>query len=241
MTSSKTALALMAVAAGVAACGSTNAAKPQPVSSPVAATTVSAACNPTNPIPPKGQPKTPDVNSCWAGNFYVGEGSLHNKELIYVDKMATYSLFQLTPQLIRTDPARATFIRKVAALYLTTKAQQQIFPVINAEANSGDSLVTTGKNPADPTALLTNYPTVVAGGVADIPSSTATQVFKVGSTALVGECIDKQVYAVGPNQAPVSGINGYSGNLEWTDQLVKTSNGWQVNALDIAIHEVPSC
>lgn len=241
MTTIKTALGLMALAAGVAACGSTApAASGKPPALPVTAT-VSAACNPHNPIPPKVQPKTPKADSCWAGNFYVGNGSLHNKELIYVDKMANYSLFQLTPQLIRTDPAKATFIKKVAALYLTTKAQEQIFPVIDAEAKAGDTLVNSTKNPQDPTGLITNYPYVLTGGVSSIPSSSPPPTFKVGSSAMVGECINKQVYAVGSNNLPVAGINGYLGNLEWTDQLVKTSNGWQVNILDGAIHGVTSC
>lgn len=233
-------MALMALAAGVAACGSTAAATSQPVSSSVTPTTVSAACNPNNPVPPKVQPKTPKANSCWAGNFYIGEGSRHNKRIIYADKTANYTADQLTPQLIRTDPAKAITIEKVLAKYATPSAQTQVQQDLNPLAKAGDSLVTTGKNPSNPTGLIYTYPVILTGGVSSIPSNSSAA-SNTPTQAQIGECVNEQIYIVGQNKQPLPGLPGYFGDSKWTDELVKTSNGWQVSQFSVGLKEVSSC
>ena len=238
MTTIKTSVALMALSAGVAACGSTVAATSgKPPALPVTST-VSAACNPHNPVPPKTQPKTPKANLCWAGNFFVGEWSLHNKRVIFADKMANYSADQLTPQLIRTDPAKAIVVEKVLAEYATPAAQTQIQQNLNPLAKAGDTLVTTGKNPKDPTGLISTYPVILTGGVSSIPSGNNSP---VPSQAQVGECVNEQLYVVGPNNLPLPGLPGYFGDVKWTDELVKTSTGWQVSQFSVGLKEVSSC
>lgn len=241
MTSVKTSIALIALAAGVSACGSTASAtsgKP-PAAAPVANTT-SAACNPNNPIPPKNQPKTPKANSCWAGNFYVGDGSLHNKKIIFADKMANYTVDQLTPQLIRNDLAKAVVAEKVLAEYATPAAISEVMNWVTPLAKAGDTLVQTEKNPKDPTGLLTNYPDVLVGGVSAIPSNSSAA-SNTPTQAQIGECVNHQIYMVGSNQSPLTGLNGYSGDLQWTDELVKTSVGWQVSNFSVGMKEVKSC
>lgn len=232
-------LTFVAIATALAACGSTASASSTSTTLPnVTPTTVSAACNPSNPQPPKVMPKAPTADSCWAAGFYLGEGSLHNKELIWTDKQANYSVDQLTPQLIRTDPAKAQIVEKVLAEYATPTAENLEVQLISAQATAGNSLVPSGKNPSDPAGLFDTYPTIVSGGVSDIPSVTPTT---APTTALVGECADEQLYFVTPKNLPVTGLPGYVGPVQWTDQLTKTSTGWKVSVFGGGTHEVSSC
>lgn len=235
-------LTFVAIATALAACGSTASASSTKTTTDLTSgtpTTVSAACNPATPVPPKVMPKSPTASSCWAAGFYLGEGSLHNKTLIWVDKQANYSIDQLTPQLIRTDPAKATLVEKVLAQYATPKAQNETMRYVTPLAKSGDSLVPTGKAPTDPTGLLYTYPDVLVGGISDIPQNGPSTT--APTQAQVGECVNQQIYLVGPNNLPVAGEDGYYGYLKWTDELIKTSVGWQVDAFGIGLKETQSC
>ena len=176
--------------------------------------------------PPKNMPPQPVADNCWAGGFYLGTGSFHNRKIIYADKFANYTGGQITPQLIRSNPALAQTILKAAEQAMTPGMAKLVWNGLSSMASEGDSTVLTGKNPTDPTGLRFNDPTVVSGGISVFSKDGATG--KDPSKAVISECADIQEYQVGPTKAPVSGINGYTGYERWTDDLIKTSSGWQV-------------
>lgn len=244
MTRIKTSIALMAVAAGLAACGSTATVSPKTPTTAVKQVAVGPTTAPTVDCgapnqPPKNMPPQPVSDNCWAGGFYLGTGSFHNRKIIYADKFANYTLDQITPQLIRTNPKLAQTILKASTQVIPVPMANKLYNGTVPNASAGDSQVTTGKNPSDPLGLLYNYPTIVSGGVSAFAKSGSS--FKDPTTALVTECVDNQEYWVGPSGAPLSGLNGYTGYLQWTDQLVRTSSGWQMSLLGINQKEVKSC
>lgn len=131
-----------------------------------------------------------------------------------------------TPQLIRTNPALAQTILKAAEQAMTPGMTKLVWDGLSSMAAKGDSTKVKGTNLADPTGLRYNYPTITSGGVSDIPQSGATT--KIPTTATIHECANDLTYTVGANNQPVAGIAGYPGPTQWTDQLIKTANGWQV-------------
>ena len=171
-------------------------------------------------------PPQPVADNCWAGGFYLGTGSFHNRKIIYADKFANYTVDQITPQLIRTNPALAQTILKAAEQAMTPGMTKLVWDGLSSMAAKGDSTKVKGTNLADPTGLRYNYPTITSGGVSDIPQSGATT--KIPTTATIHECANDLTYTVGANNQPVAGIAGYPGPTQWTDQLIKTANGWQV-------------
>ena len=241
----------MALAAGMAACGSTatastkvpntttstkvptTAVKPA-VSGPAAAPTVD--CGAPNQ-PPKNMPPKPVADNCWAGGFYLGTGSFHNRKIIYADKAGNSALFAITPQLVRTNPHAAATLEKAAAKFVTSGALGEWMPSTIQQAKAGDKLVSTGINPSDPTGLHYAYTVVLTGGVSAIPGVQPIRKFAFGSTAQVGECINNQVHVVDPAGKPVNNINGYTGWMKWTDILTKTSAGWKISRIDIGLSE----
>ena len=244
MTHIKTSIALMTLAAGVAACGSTATASPKTpttavkpaVSGPTAAPTVD--CGAPNQ-PPKNMPPQPVADNCWAGGFYLGTGSFHNRKIIYADKFANYTLSQITPQLIRTNPALAQTILKASEQVLPVPMADTIYKGLQPYVTAGDTEVSTGKNPSDPTGLRFNYPTVVSGGVSVFSKSgTATS---DPTKAVITECVSNQEYLVGTNNSPLPGLAGYRGYVQWSDQLVKTAKAWQMSLMYIGEKEVASC
>ena len=247
MVNAKTKLALVALAAGLTACGSTATAKAaSSTASPATAPTVDCGA-PNNP--PKNMPPQPVADNCWAGGFYLGTGSFHNRKLIFADKEGISSLYAITPQLVRTNPnaaatleqaatefVTAVLVSKSANQYATSSALGEWMPSTIQQANAGDSLVTTTK--VNPLGLLYNYPVILTGGVSVIPNGKLVQKFPVGSTAEVGECVDMQARVVDPSGKALNNVNGYTGWMKWADELTKTSTGWKISRVDIGLTEV---
>ena len=221
----------MTLAAGVAACGSTATASSKTTTTAVKPATSGPAAAPTVDCgapnqPPKNMPPQPVADNCWAGGFYLGTGSFHNRKIIYADKFANYTVDQITPQLIRTNPALAQTILKSAEQAMTPGIAKLAWAGLSSMAAKGESLVLTGKNPSDPTGMRFNYPTIVSGGVSVFSKGVSNA--QDPTTATVRECADGEGYIVGSNNQPVPGVEGKAGFMQWTDTLIKTSIGWQV-------------
>ena len=106
MTSIKTSIALVALAAGVAACGSsTPAASTKPTNTQSVDYNKPGPCNdlPKMLVEPKTTPPSPTADSCWANGIFVGNGSLKSKQIIFASRMADLLQYKTTSAMF-TNP-----------------------------------------------------------------------------------------------------------------------------------------
>lgn len=163
MTSSKTTVALMALAAGVAACGNTAATPAKPGTTQSVNYDKAGPCNdlPGMLTEPKTTPSTPTASSCWANGMYVGSGSLQSKQIIFAAKMAHLTHYEAT-----------------SAMFTNPKEWAQW----TAEASKySDSQVVTGIN-AQMAILLDKHETFA------LPPGNPVQNSGLAKTPLVNEC-----------------------------------------------------
>ena len=101
----RTSLAFVAVAAALAACGSTTSASSTKVTAPSIGAATAGPCNNLDLTVPKSTPSTPTAMSCWANGIYVGNGSLKSKQIIFASKMAHLMQYEATSAEF-TNPAQ---------------------------------------------------------------------------------------------------------------------------------------
>ena len=228
MTTIKTSVALMALAAGVAACGSTTTA-----SSKVATTTGSINYNkpgPCNDLPkmlvePKTTPPIPTADSCWANGMYVGSGSLTSKKIIFAAKMADLMQYEATSALFTNPKAWAAWKAKAGQFIDQagiTNAEAELARLLNK--NTIFSL--PPGNPVQNSGLAKTAPSECQSSVIVAKQSPSPQY-------LVGE----------QNVTQKSVTNGKlsTSSLSWTDVMSKVGNNYVLVHILGSSSQVPPC
>ena len=119
----KSTLAFVAVAAALAACGSTASTSLEGAARPVATMNKPGPCNdlPGMLVEPKATPATPTATSCWADGMFVGNGSLKSKQIIFASKEADLLRYEATSADF-THPTEWTAWKQQAQKYMTARA-----------------------------------------------------------------------------------------------------------------------
>lgn len=206
MSKVKTSVALIAIAAGVASCGSTAAATPaKPTNTQSVDYNKPGPCNdlPKMLVPPKnGTPPTPTATSCWANGMYVGSGSMQSKQIIFDSKMADLLHYETTSAMFTNPKAWAAWnaeaskyadskvVTGIGAQMAILLAKHQTFslPPGNTVQNSGlamtapsecQSSAVVVKSEPSPEYLVTEQNVVeknVTNGKTNSPSGSYTDV-----------------------------------------------------------------
>lgn len=228
MTSIKTSIALIALAAGVAACGSTaTAASTKPVGTQSVNYNTAGPCNdlPGMLTEPKTTPPTPTADSCWANGLYVGSGSLQSKQIVFASKMADLMQYEATSALFTNPKAWAAWKAKAGEFIDQagiTNAEAELARLLNK--NTIFSL--PPGNPVQNSGLAKTTPSECQSSVIIAKQSPSPQY-------LVGE----------QNVTQKSVTNGKlsTSSLSWTDVISKVGNNYVLVHILGSSSQVPPC
>ena len=155
MTSIKTSIALIALAAGVAACGSTAAAAPKAANTQSVNYNKSGPCNdlPKMLVEPKTTPATPTAASCWANGIFVGSGSLKSKQIIFASRMADLLQYETTSAMF-TNPKAMTAWKAEVVKYADPKVVTGFEAQLAIGLNKNETFALPPGNPIQNSGLV---------------------------------------------------------------------------------------
>lgn len=229
MTTIKTALALTALAAGVAACGSTAAATPaKPTNTQSVDYNKPGPCNdlPKMLVEPRTTPSTPTATSCWANGLFVGNGPLQGKQIIFASKMADLLHYEATSAIF-TNPKEWASWNKEASKYADSKVVTGIGAQMAILLNKNETF-----------ALPPSGTPVQNSGLSDTAPSECQ------SSVVLAKNSPSPQYLVGEQNVAQKGIN--NGKPEtttgsWTDVIAKFGNNYKMVGLIPSTSQVPPC
>lgn len=228
MTSVKTSIALVALAAGVAACGSTAAASTKPTNTQSVNYNKRGPCNdlPGMLTEPKTTPPTPTADSCWANGLYVGSGSLQSKQIVFASKMADLLHYETTSAMFTNPKAWAAWnaqVSKYADSKVVTGMGAQMAILLNK--NETFALPPSG-TPVQNSGLADTAPSECQSSVVLAKNSPSPQ-FLVGEQNVA--------------QKGISNGKPETTTSSWTDVIAKFGNNYKIVGLIPSSSQVPPC
>ena len=156
MTTIKTSIALIALAAGVAACGSTaTATSTKPTNTQSVNYNKSGPCNdlPGMLTEPKTTPSTPTADSCWANGIFVGSGSLKSKQIIFASRMADLFQYETTSAMF-TNPKAMNAWKAQVVKYADSKVVTGFEAQLAIGLNKNETFALPPGNPIQNSGLV---------------------------------------------------------------------------------------
>ena len=121
-------LAVVAIAGSVISHDITGAAKVSPSASATSKTATPApvVLNCSQKDPPKVMPIIPKANSCWAGGFYLGNGSFTSR----IGSWAEQQVGTSVKQFVKANPSAAKTVSTAVTQYETPGSQRQVLSAV---------------------------------------------------------------------------------------------------------------